>query len=244
MLFFCIKFSMFKIKIKDKIAIIIIIIIILTYSSLNFLSSKIMPKIMAYAKIESEKLGTLLINDAVSKKVIDTLNIDDLFIITRDNNGEIISVDFNTIIVNKILTTSTHQIELSLNFLEKDKISAIDLPDNVSFLKQNSEGIYLLIPSGVVLKNSFLANLGPKIPVKLEFVGSVLSGISTNITNYGINNALVEVYLDLEVALKVIMPFIADDVKVKTSIPIAIKMLNGKVPQYYLGGYLNNRISN
>lgn len=233
---------MFRIKLKNKIAILITIILILTIISLNFLNNKIMPKLMAYAKIESEKLGTLLINDAISKKVIETLDIDDLFIITKDSNGEIISVDFNTIIVNKILTTSTHQIELSLNFLEKDKISAIDLPDNVNFLKQNDQGIYLLIPSGVAFKNGILSNLGPKIPVKLEFVGSIISGISTNITNYGINNALVEVYLDLEVTLKVILPFISDDVKVKTSIPLAIKMLNGKVPEYYLGGYLNNPI--
>ena len=127
MLFFYIKLSM-----KNKIIIIIISIIFLTIFLLNYLNKKIMPKVMAYASVNTEKIGTLIINDAVSKKVLENLDKSDLFIITRNKNDEIISIDFNTIIVNKILTLATHQIELSLTFLEKDKIDAIDLPSNIA----------------------------------------------------------------------------------------------------------------
>ena len=194
---------------------------------------------MSYASINTEKIATIIINDAVSKKVLENLNTNDLFIITRNNNDEIVSIDFNTIVVNKILTTATHQIEISLIYLEKDKIDAIDLPSNI-ILTKNQEGIYFLIPSGVALNPNFLANLGPKIPVKLELTGSVTSSISTNIKNYGINNALVEVYLNISVTIKVIMPFISKNVVVKTKVPLILKMINGKVPEYYLNGYLNN----
>ena len=230
-------------KIKNKIIIIIIIIIFFTSLFLYYLNKKIMPRVMAYALIETEKIGTIIINDAVSKKVLENLNFDDLFIITRNDNNEIISIDFNTIIVNKILTTSTHQIEVSLTFLEKDKLDAIDLPKNI-IMHKNNKGIYYLIPTGVALNNSFLSLLGPKIPVKLELTGSVSSSISTNITNYGINNALVEVYLNISVTVKVIMPFISKDVVVDSQIPLIIKMINGKVPEYYLNGYLNQPYHN
>lgn len=224
---------------KNKILFITITIIILTILFLNILNKKIMPKVMAYAVINTEKIGTLIINDAVSKKVLEDLNTDDLFIISKNNNNEIISIDFNTIVVNRILTASTKQIEASLILLENNKIDIMELSKNIT-VKKNSNGIFFLIPSGVAINPNFLANLGPKIPVKLEFSGSVISNISTNVTNYGINNALFEVYLNLSVTIKVIMPFISKDVIVKTKVPLIIKMISGKVPEYYLNGYLNN----
>ena len=227
MLFFYIKLNM-----RNKIIVIFLAVILNTFFFLNILNKKIMPRVMAYASMNTEKIGTIIINDAVSKKVLENLSTNDLFIITRNSNDEIVSIDFNTIIVNKILTTVTHQIEVNLTYLEKDKIDALDLPKNI-IIKKYDNGIYFLIPAGVALKNNYLSNLGPKIPVKLEFSGSVSSNISTNVVNYGINNALVEVYLDLAVTVKVIMPFISKDVKVKTKIPLIIKMINGKVPEYY-----------
>ena len=216
MLFFYIKFIM-----KNKILIIILLIILLTIIFISYLNNKIMPKVMAYAMIKTEKTGTLIINDAISKKVLESLDTDNLFIITKNNAGDIISIDFNTIIVNKILTTSTKHIEDSLNALDNDN------------------SIYYSIPVGVALNKGYLSSLGPKVPVKLELTGSVASNIKTNITNYGINNALMEVDLEVLVTIKVIIPFISKNVDIKTSIPLIIKMLNGKVPEYYLNGYLN-----
>jgi sporulation protein YunB len=224
---------------KNIIIFIIISVIVLTSFFLNYLNNKIMPRVMAYAKINTEKIGTIIINDAISKKVLENLNTNELFIITRNSNDDIVSIDFNTVVVNKILTTATHQIELSLTFLEKDKIDAIDLPNNI-MIEKSANGIYFLIPAGVAFKTAFLSNLGPKIPVKLEYTGSVTSNISTNITNYGINNALMEVYLDISITLKVIIPFISEDVVIETKIPLIIKMINGKIPEYYLNGYLNS----
>ena len=214
MLFFYIKFIM-----KKKILSIIITIIITTSIILSYLDHKIMPKVMAYALIRTEKEGTIIINEAISKQVLNSLNPDELFIISKNNNGDISSIDFNTQIVNRILTTSTNYIEDSLNNIDN--------------------GIYYYIPVGVALNKSYLSSLGPKIPVKLELVGSVSSTIKTKITNYGINNALMEVNLEVLVTLKVIIPFISKDIKINTSIPLIIKMINGKVPEYYLNGYLN-----
>ena len=232
-----------RIKFIDKLIIVMIIIVVFTFFLINLLNKKVMPILMEYVKIESDKIGTIIINDAISKKIVEEMNVDELFIITRDSNGEIISIDFDTVMVNKVLTTATRQVELSLKYLEMDKLDAIDLPSNIVISSDDKKVIFFLVPSGIVFSNNFLSNLGPKIPVKLNLVGSVISGISTKVTNYGINNALIELYLDLEVNLKVVLPFISDNVIVKTSIPLAIKMLKGKVPEYYLNGYLNNPIN-
>jgi len=230
-------------RIQNKLLIIIFIIAILVIFDLNILSNNIMPRLMNYACQESYKIGTLIINDAVSKKVVEELNIDDLFLITYDKKGEIVSIDFNTIIVNKVLTQATHQVELSLKYLETDKLDLIDLPKNITITDNKHEGLLIMIPSGIAFKNVLLANLGPKIPVKLEMIGSAISGIETHVTNYGINNALIELYLTIEVNLNVIMPFVSNKETIKTSVPLALKMLKGHVPEYYLNGYMGNPIN-
>ena len=51
--------------------------------------------------------------------------------------------------------------------------------------------------------------------------------------NYGINNVLVEILIDLKVNLEVILPYTKCKTVVKTSIPVALKMIQGKVPSYY-----------
>ena len=230
-------------KYQNKILIIILIIILLVIVDLKILNKRIIPNVMNYAEQESYKIGTLIINDAVSKKIVEELNIDDLFIITYDKNGEIVSIDFNTLIVNEVLTKTTHQVELSLKYLETERLDLIDLPKNITIKKDNKEGLLILVPSGIALNNVIFSNLGPKIPLKIEMIGSVITGIDTKVTNYGINNALIELYLNIEVSLNVILPFISKKETIKTSIPLALKMLNGRIPEYYLNGYLSNPIN-
>lgn len=231
-----------KKAIFNKFIIITIIILFLVTINLKILNNKIMPKLLKYAEQESYKIGTLIINDAISKKVVEDLNVDDMFIITYDKKGEIVSIDFDTVIVNKVLTQATRQVELSLKYLEADHLELIDLPKNI-IINNHHDGILFMLPIGLAFSNVLLSNLGPKIPIKLELVGSVLSGIDTKLTNYGINNALIELSLNLEVSLNVILPFVSKRETIKTKIPLAIKLLNGKIPEYYLNGYLSSPIN-
>ena len=61
------------------------------------------------------------------------------------------------------------------------------------------KGIITYIPFGMVTGSSLLYNLGPKIPVKLSLVGDVVTGFSTDVTEYGINNALIKLMIDVKV---------------------------------------------
>ena len=85
-----------------------------------------------------------------------------------------------------------------------------------------------------------MSNIGPKIPIKLNLIGDVISNIETKVTNYGINNALLEIGVYVEVSSKINLPFISKTVKVSNVIPISMKVIEGKVPQMYLNGYTTN----
>lgn len=225
--------------IVNKILVILILVIIITFFLIHIFNKKATPILMNYASLETKKLATVIINRAVSKQVASEISLDELIITHKNNDNEINSVDFNPYLINKVLNSVTNTIQLNLKWLEEGKVDMIELPDSVTidYDKNNlQKGIIYEIPVGAITKNSFLANLGPKIPVKLNLVGSVECGINTKIKDYGINNVMLEVSVNAKVSEQVILPFSSKTISISTDIPVAMKLIEGKVPNYYANG--------
>ena len=175
-------------------------IIVLTLISLvmalilifRLIDKKVSPIILNYAELEVRKIASVVINSAISKEITKQINLEELFIITKDSNGDISTIDFNPIEVNQILVNTTEVIQNNLKKLEDGNIEELNRPSSTYLSNRDKlkKGIIFEIPSGIVLDNAFFNNLGPKIPVKLNLVGDVVSEVTTNVTNYGINNAL------------------------------------------------------
>lgn len=241
------KIYLFKKNKKSKILIIILLALIFCiWLSLRIINFKVSPVLFDYAELESKKLASIVINNAIAKNVTENIDIDELFIITKDSQGEIKTIDFNPIIVNKILTKVTNNVQINLKYIESGKIDLIDLgkEDLIDYnIDKLREGIIYEIPSGVIFGNSFLANIGPKIPVKFSLAGDIISYINTKVTDYGINNAVIEINIVLELVEQVILPFTTSKIKIETSIPVAIKLIQGSVPNYYLNGINQNSTS-
>lgn len=220
--------------------VLVFIIIILLFKIIN---ERINPILFDYATLESRKFASIIINKAIEKNVATDLVIEDLYIVSKKENNEITSVDFNPDIVNKVLTKVTSSVQMNLKNLEEGNLDLLEASDDVLIYydKENlKKGIIFRIPSGIVFNNSLLTNIGPKIPVRFTLVGDVLSGINTKVTNYGINNALLEVSVNIKLTLKVILPISTKEVNVETNVPIAIKMIQGNVPNYYSNGLNSN----
>jgi sporulation protein YunB len=90
---------------------------------------------------------------------------------------------------------------------------------------------------GAVFNNSFLNNLGPKIPIRFSLVGEIKANLKSTITNYGINNALIETVMHLTLNINVILPIATKEISVESNVPISMKIISGAVPEYYLNGY-------
>ena len=211
----------------------------MSFSFINYYSNKALPLLLTYAESETRKLVILVINKAVTKQ-INNVDTDDIFEVTYNSAGEVILVDFNSKRTSQALSTITSLVELNLRAIEEGKIDMIELPDNSlsSFdMELLSKGVILEVSLGVISGSSLLANVGPKIPVKLSLIGDVSSGFSTEVVEYGINNALIKVYIDVKVDARVVMPVISDDISISASIPIAMKVIQGKIPEYYMNGF-------
>lgn len=205
----------------------------------KYINSKVSPIIMDYASMEAEKLSNIIINKSISKHAVSNIKIDQLFTVTKENDGTIKSIDFNTSLVNRFLTETTNSIQMNLHNIENGNIDALEFSDSIfdSYDKGKlDKGVIYEVSLGVITFNPMLANVGPKIPVKISLIGDATSNISTSIKNYGINNALISIYVNIIIHEKVILPFYGDNFTIRSKVPLAMKIVTGNVPQYYANG--------
>lgn len=236
------KYLLFQNK-KGKLNLIFLILILFICCfgfTFHWIGKKVTPILMEYAELQVGRMATQVIRQAVSTEVTDKISIDDLFIITRDSNGNIKTIDLNPINVNKITSLVTDQVSNYLTRIETGEIDGLNLSADLFDSKKVKKGIIFEIPSGIVFKNPILTNLGPKVPVKLNLVGDIATDVKTTITDYGINNALLEVVVYVQVTEQVILPFASKRITVEMNVPIAMKLIGGAVPNYYFNGIGSN----
>lgn len=225
-------------NIKYIIVLLIVLGIIISFKIIN---KRVSPIMISIAEEEAKKISDIIINDSVKKELDNGLTFEKLFITTYDNNN-LSTIDFDSIIVNKLLNNVTSNIISSIKSVENGNIDNLNMLKNYNINKLK-KGIIYEIPLAYSYNNVFLSNISPKIPVKIHMIGNVNSNIRTKVTDYGINNALLEVYLDIEIELQVILPLLSSNIVNKSSIPIAIKMINGDIPKYYSSNEKNNSLS-
>lgn len=222
----------------NKITISIILILLFVLMWFLILHKEILPILSNYAALETEKMATQVINKAVTEEISNKTYLNDLIKTSLNENGEIISVDFDPIYVNKALSSVTNTVQKNIKKLDNGES---DFDSELKRNKNNNDLVYE-IPFGIVFYTPILADLGPNIPVKTKMIGSVVSNVKTKITNYGINNAMLEVIIEIEVSEQIILPFISKKTTIKQDIPVAMKVIQGTVPKYY-GGSMSDRSS-
>ena len=195
--------------------IVIVLAILGALFVVNYLYQQFNSVVMPLAEAKARKYLMEIIN-----KSSDDIKFDkDLFAITRGSDNTIEMINYNSYEATKLINEITYNIQ-----------------DNFNLLEENNQIIFK-IPSGVIFKNSMLRNLGPKIVVKLNIMGDVISELETEVKPYGINNALVEVRVKLVANARVILPLVSKEIQVSNNIPIAINIVSGKVPEGYIASY-------
>ncbi len=223
-----------KMLFKKVYQLVFIFLFVFSIIFLIILNKKAMPAIMSYANVQTKKIGIEVLRSAGTKDINELLKGKELFIITKNNDGEIESIDFDTGIINDALIVVAKNVRKRLKEIEKGK----NLPDEMysdMLDKSLKKGIIYEVPVGVIFSNSFLSNIGPKIPVKIKYSGNVGLDVKTKVKEYGINSALIEVYIYVEVTQRTILPFQSKDVKLTSEIPVIMKVVKGGVPNYISG---------
>ena len=176
--------------------------------------------VMPIAEAKTRKYVTEIINNSTDNIKFEN----DLFVIEKSNDNEIKMITYNSYEATQLINEITHNIQDSFDELE-------------SVFNGKDKFVVDEIPLGVIFNNTLLRNFGPKIRVRMDIVGDVLSELETEVKPYGINNALVEVRVRLRANARVILPLTTKEINVNNVIPISINIVNGSIPEAYIATY-------
>ncbi len=211
-----------------------------TVQGLWLVEKGIRPTLMAIAHTETQKIATQAINDAISNKIVESIDIEDMIEIETDSNGQVTSVNFNSEMYNRVLSEATLRTQKYLKMVEEGTIEDLGLPEEIEQELETEnftdQGIIHVIPLGQATNNALLAQLGPRVPVQFSAIGDVKSSMSESIFESGINNTYMRISVDIEVDVRVVIPFATDTAVVSTSIPVGMVFISGEVPQFYNAG--------
>ncbi len=202
-----------KSKFKRKLIIIVLLIIVIVYlqKNLNYYY-------LNYSENEASKIITNTVSESVNNKVLDIIKNEGLYKVIYNNDNEIEMIEYDSYLVNIFLRDITSNLTKTLSYEEHN----------------NSKAVFY-IPLGSIFQSPMLVNKGPKIPVKMELVGSVTTRINSRVKDYGINNSLIETVVHIVITERIILPMSAKNIKVTSDIPISYRIIKGQIPNYYSG---------
>ena len=218
------------IKINYIIWIVLFLIAINTIFLINSFNKKINPKLHTIVDMNIDKMINNIITEYSLKEDYDTIS--NILVINKNDDEEIIDIDFD---LASLYDFSSHITDKLKNDLYNLEIGKTNMNYYDEYFSNKKDYFVLMVPYGTVSNSLLFTNLGPKIPVKVKFMGSILTCVKTKITDYGINNALIEVYTTIDISTLVITPVSSKRNNRNFEILVASKIIEGKIPDYYGG---------
>lgn len=224
-----------KLSLLDWIIYIVLVGIVCSFLFIYYFNKILGPGLIECAENEMRRLTVLVMNNS-SNKYLKEYSVNHLLDISRDENHKIEMISYDTKVINEITNNVIDILERDLHYMVKGDFEKLDFQlKNVTdnYYEMLNDGVLFTVSMGSATGNRLLSNLGPKIPLNLSIVGDVMAEVETDITEYGLNNAMVEVYIQIEVNTVIHMPFLSKKVKIENKVPLVMEMIQGEMPSYY-----------
>lgn len=156
---------------------------------------------------------TIAVNDAVYYTLSDEMRYDDLVNITKNENGDVVSVSANPLKINKIARDTASISQANLKNLSLNGIP---------------------VPIGALSGIEAFAGLGPSIRFRIIPVSSVSCDFSSTFESVGINQTKHSIYLNVVADISIVMPSRTEEFAVLTEILVGEAVIVGAIPDAYL----------
>ncbi|OGO76835.1 MAG: sporulation protein YunB [Clostridiales bacterium GWB2_37_7] len=163
------------------------------------LERNLKPTILAMSENKARIIATQAINEVAYRKITQN-EYKDLVTVMIDKDGKVTMLKIDPILMNRLAGETTLAIQEAL---------------------ENIETKSLKIPIANVFGSQLLANTGPFINVRIQPIGSVKVDYKPETETTGINMTRHNIYLFVETNIRIIAPFINNNVEVSTHVPIS-----------------------
>ena len=177
---------------------------------------------------ECHEMVSRVINDAVLAELEnEDADYSKLVTLTKNADGEVISLESNVMNINKLKTRIAQRLEREI-----ERLSEIDIQ----------------IPIGTLLGIQLLHGKGFCIGMTIQPMGFATASIISEFSEAGLNQTRHRIVIEINADVDAIIPGFSTRVPVKTTIVAAETVIVGRVPNAYthvvasesLDGYLND----
>ena len=214
-----------KLKRKYKIIIYILFLLINVLILFIYIGNKYLNRLNKFIYENNRLIVRKEINKFMYNNKFNNLN--NIYNIKYNDQHEIISADLNINYINNYLSLYIGEFNKYLNN------TLFNTYVNKYFKNLNTNNSkYILVPIGIIYDNPFIFNMGPKIVLSYDFITSITFNVDLKISNYGINNVIVNVYLNLDVEQSTLKPVLDKVTKYKFRFLISSNIVYGKVSNF------------
>lgn len=175
-----------------------------------FLRGYFSPAVVSLITTEAKLYSARYIESVIKEEVVNTNY--DFFYDSVSHDGVLIS-SFDTNKANMVLSNTMNTLKNISDEFNSSNSFNVNVPIS-----------YLFIPSSYILSDI-------KLNVKTSSLLYYDVSLKTDIKEYGINNSLVTLSLNVNISYQVMVPMIKEVVDDSMVIPLSIELVNGKVPE-------------
>ena len=200
-------------KVRNRRYIKPIIIFALVIVAITIFCVKVVnPIILMYVDGQVTSISAKAINSAISE-VINYNSYDEFIKISRNEQGEIVLIEANSMEINKLakklITATQNRLELI-----------------------SSQGVR--VPLGTFTGIPLFIGRGPYVRLNMAPIGTITSSFESKFDTMGINTTRHRIYIDVNISLNVAMPVKSKVYKSTHQVLFCENVIVGKVPNTYL----------
>ena len=207
-----IKLPFFK-RVKRKLIIFLVVLFLIFISLLLYLNYVVNPVIISTSSAKVRSLSQRAVENAVKQVINSSVVYDTLVMITRDNNGKIVTISSNSATINML---------------------ALELSDKAQSALSQMGATGIDIPIGSFSGMPIFTGRGPTVNIKMLPIGTINCKFESTFTEAGINKTNHRIFLKLISSVSVILPTANQVVKTETQLMISESIIVGEIPQTYL----------
>lgn len=192
------------------------IILVVCISVVGLILIEVDKRMLPYVEIIGKNYVKNYLNLKISNTVIKEINKknisnEDLYKIKRDSNGNVKSLEVNTIKINEICAYIAEDLSKEL---------------------MNMGGTLVELPAGLILNIELFSNLGPNYKIWVVPTGNVEVSYRSSFESGGYNQSRFKLTLEIRGILQIVDPLNTEELEVLREIELVNTIINGDVPLY------------
>ena len=197
-----------------RIGLCLLLVLFLLVAGIVSVDGRLRPLVQNYGYMSARRSAMMAVHTGVERVLSDeSASYGDFITVLRNDEGRVMSAETDVAAVNRLKAAVSNAVMQELSSREKQVTR---------------------IPLGSLIGGSFFTGRGPFLPVTIHTSGVVITTLSGEFTDAGINQTKHSLYLDMTVMMTAALPLERMGVELTTRFLVCETVFVGEVPETVL----------